>query len=90
MVRRQCGRNRAGAGLVRRAERDHPRGHLGAARSRSENDRRGDQQPSRSVIDLDQEISPIYHAAKAFVEKAFSKEGSMATAMYGPASQATT
>jgi GTPase SAR1 family protein len=28
-----------------------------------------------SVIDLDQEISPIYHAAKGFVEKAFSKEG---------------
>ena len=27
-----------------------------------------------TVIDLDQEISPIYHAAKAFVEKAFSKE----------------
>ena len=27
-----------------------------------------------AVIDLDQEISPIYHAAKAFVEKAFSKE----------------
>jgi GTPase SAR1 family protein/Leucine-rich repeat (LRR) protein len=29
-----------------------------------------------TVIDLDQEISPIYHAAKAFVEKAFSKERS--------------
>lgn len=28
-----------------------------------------------SVIDLDQEISPIYHAAKRFVEKAFSQEG---------------
>jgi GTPase SAR1 family protein len=28
-----------------------------------------------SVIDLDQEISPIYHAAKAFVEKAFSPKG---------------
>ena len=28
-----------------------------------------------SVIDLDQKISPIYHAAKAFVEKAFSQEG---------------
>jgi len=28
-----------------------------------------------SVIDLDQEISPIYHAAKAFVDKAFSQEG---------------
>jgi hypothetical protein len=27
-----------------------------------------------AVIDLDQEISPIYHAAKAFVEKAFSKQ----------------
>ena len=27
------------------------------------------------MIDLDQEISLIYHAAKAFVEKAFSKEG---------------
>jgi hypothetical protein len=27
-----------------------------------------------TVIDLDEEISPIYHAAKAFVEKAFSKE----------------
>lgn len=28
-----------------------------------------------SVIDLDQEISPVYHAAKGFVEKAFSQEG---------------
>lgn len=28
-----------------------------------------------SVIDLDHEISPIYHTAKGFVEKAFSKEG---------------
>jgi GTPase SAR1 family protein/uncharacterized small protein (DUF1192 family) len=29
-----------------------------------------------AVIDLDQEISPIYHTAKAFVEKAFSKQES--------------
>jgi Leucine-rich repeat (LRR) protein/GTPase SAR1 family protein len=27
-----------------------------------------------AVIDLDQEISPVYHAAKAFVQQAFSKE----------------